>query len=303
MNRSYVLITPARNEASFLEETIRSVISQTIPPSQWIIANDNSTDDTEKIVLRYSREYHFIKLVRVRNSETRNFSAKVYAFNTGLEALDELRYAYIGNLDADVTFAPDYFDRILHEFEADPHLGLAGGVILESIKGVYQPRYTMNQNVAGAVQLFRRECFESIGGYIPMRFGGVDSVAQYMACMKGWRAETFPTIPVFHLRPTGTAGRSRLSARFRAGREDYSYGSHPVFEFAKFIYRLPEHPVFAGSFMRLSGYVMEFLKREPRTLPDPVIRYIRQTQMEKLVSFSKPLSRIFGPPRKSGTTG
>ena len=71
-------------------------------------------------------------------------------------------YDYLGLLDADVTFQSDYFEQILRRFDAEPALGLAGGVVIDV--GLPRDRFPRNRiDVPGAVQFFRRECFERIG--------------------------------------------------------------------------------------------------------------------------------------------
>ena len=49
----YVLITPARNEAQFIELTIKSVVAQTIKPLKWVFVSDGSSDGTDEIVSLY----------------------------------------------------------------------------------------------------------------------------------------------------------------------------------------------------------------------------------------------------------
>src|SRR5271157_4953312 len=192
----YFLITPARNEAKFIEKTIVSVIAQTIKPVQWSIVSDGSTDDTDTIALRYSEEHTFIKVLRTAPDSRYNASSKVKAFYRGFSFAEDLKYDFIGNLDADVTFAPDYFEKILQFFAGDPRLGLAGGRIFEEVRGRKRPMWPGGSihSVSGAVQLFRKECFVAIGGYLPLEHGGIDSAAEITARAKGWTVRTFPEI-------------------------------------------------------------------------------------------------------------
>src|SRR6266481_3077788 len=91
----YVLITPACNEARFIENTIQSVIKQTILPSKWVIVNDGSTDATPDIVAKYAAEHDWIELVNMPVRKGRNFAAKVYAFRAGQEKLQSIAYEVI----------------------------------------------------------------------------------------------------------------------------------------------------------------------------------------------------------------
>ena len=83
MAYTYVLVTPARNEAQFIELTLRSVIAQTVRPVRWVIVSDGSTDGTDDIVRKYSAEHSWIELVRMPERHQRHFAAKVNAFNAG----------------------------------------------------------------------------------------------------------------------------------------------------------------------------------------------------------------------------
>src|SRR5215831_6690170 len=108
---SYVLVTPARNEAGLIEQTIQSVLAQSVLPRKWIIVSDGSTDGTDEIVQRYANEHEWIELMRMPERRDRQFAAKANAFNAGyarLKGHSQLPFDIIGNLDADITLEPDY---------------------------------------------------------------------------------------------------------------------------------------------------------------------------------------------------
>src|ERR1700691_2440170 len=130
-NPSYVLITPSRNEARFIEETLKSVVAQTILPLKWVIVNDGSTDATGEIMAKYAAQYSWIELVNRPVRKERHFAAKVQAFNAGLERVKQLQYDIIGNLDADVSLDPDHFQFLLSKFRQESRLGVAGTVFRE----------------------------------------------------------------------------------------------------------------------------------------------------------------------------
>lgn len=220
----YVIITPAHNEAAVIENTIRSVITQTVRPLVWVVVNDDSLDDTGKIVERYALDYRFIRLVNLRRSGDRHFGHKVSAFNRGVSEIQGLNYQFIGNLDADISLGKDYFERVLHEFTRDSQLGITGGMVSSRIGDKFISQDVALDSVAGAVQLFRRECFEQIGGYLALPLGGIDAAAEITARMKGWRVRTFPEISVLEHRRTGSSKAGPLGARVREGRRLYSLG-------------------------------------------------------------------------------
>jgi glycosyltransferase involved in cell wall biosynthesis len=169
----YVLVTAAYNEEAYIEALLRSVVQQTHPPVRWVVVSDGSTDGTDEIVGRYARQYAFIELRRIAEEHERDFQAQVNAINLGFRTLRDVQYDFIGNLDADISLEPTYFARLIEEFRTRPRLGLAGGMIYEPENGRFRYR-KMNcpESVAHAVQLFRRECFEMLGGYMAMPYGG-----------------------------------------------------------------------------------------------------------------------------------
>src|SRR5688572_28425051 len=122
----YVLITPARNEKAYIELTLKSVLSQTVPPLKWVIVSDGSTDGTDEIVMRYATQHDWIELVRMPERKERHFAGKVHAFNAGYARLKDLRYDAVGSLDADISFEPDYFAFLVGKLAENPKLGLVG---------------------------------------------------------------------------------------------------------------------------------------------------------------------------------
>ena len=225
----YLLITPAKNEEAFIELTIQSVINQTIRPLRWLIVSDGSIDKTDEIVSSYARRYEWIELLRMPEREARHFAGKAHSFNTGYATIRHLPHNFVGSLDADITFEPEYFKFLLEKFAADPKLGLAGTPFAEHGK-TYDYRFSSLDHVSGACQLFRKECFEAIGGYTPMKGGGIDVVAVLTARLKGWRTRTFTEMHSEHHRPMGSANdRNRILANFKLGQRGYVLGSHPTF--------------------------------------------------------------------------
>jgi glycosyltransferase involved in cell wall biosynthesis len=280
----YVLMTAARNEGAFIETTIEAVLNQTVLPEQWIIASDGSTDDTVTIVERYASKHSFIRLKQLAANNYRQFAAKAHALRMVYESLQGENYCFIGNLDADVSFDNDYYERILAEFDDNPRLGIAGGVVLELQKGEFKKLKYNLESVAGAVQTFRRECFEAVGGYLPLKQGGLDAVAEVMARMNGWQVKTFSQYHVYHHRQIGDVGGKVLRARFRFGLRDYLIGVHPVFMLLKCAHRLLQKPYFIGSAVWFSGYLCAWLRREVSPVPHEVIRFQRKEQRRRIIS-------------------
>lgn len=282
-NGAYVLVTPARNEAAYIGTTIEAVLAQTVRPMRWVIVSDGSVDETDAIVSRYSAEHDFITLVRRAADASRNYGSKVRAIWKGIEQLTNTHYQYVGVLDADVSFAPDYYESVLAEFTKDSSLGIAGGITEDTHgHGLRLRPGTVERFVPGTVQLFRRECYESIGGFRPLRFGGEDTAAIEMARMQGWNVRGFSHLQIQHHRRMGTEGIGIVRARFRHGLEDYCVGYHPLFELAKCLRRLVEPPFVVGSVCRLIGFLFGALTRQPRELPREFVDYLRKEQIKRM---------------------
>lgn len=282
---SYVLITPARNEAQFIELTIRSVISQTVRPIRWIVVSDGSTDGTDDIVRRYSVDHPWIELIRMPERRERHFAGKVHAFNAGHSRAKHLEHDAIGSLDADISFDEDYFSFLLRRLAEDPNLGLVGTPFKDTLDQSYDYRFVSIEHVSGACQLFRRECFEQIGGYVPVKSGGIDHIAVISARMTGWKTRTFTEKVCLHHRAMGTAQRGTLIARFRFGMQDYALGAHPVWEFFRMFYQMTRRPFFVGGFMLGVGYLWALGRRLERPVSDELVAFRRREQMNRLWRF------------------
>jgi biofilm PGA synthesis N-glycosyltransferase PgaC len=277
----YVLVTPARNEAEYIEETIKSVIAQTFLPLRWVIVNDGSNDSTEAIAKRYSEQYRWIEVLRTPERSERHFAGKIQAFNAGYARLVHLTYDIIGSLDADITFDQDYFAFLLGKFAENAELGVAGTPFSEGSQQ-YDYRFTNIDHVSGACQMFRRKCFEAIGGYKAIKGGGVDWVAVTTARMKGWQTRTFAEKVCVHNRPIGTAQSGALVARFRLGKKDYYLGGHPLWEMFRGIYQMKQKPYLLGGLFLLAGYSWGFLCRTEKPINKELIAFHRKEQMNRL---------------------
>ena len=282
--KNYVLITAVRNEEKYIENTIKTIIAQTVLPVKWIIVSDGSTDRTDEIVLQYVEQYIFITLVRKTaniNGQV-DFSSKVHAIKMGYEKLQDIDYSFIGILDGDVTFDSFYYEKILNKFSEISKLGIAGGIILDQYDNHCIRRSPSNSNyVSGCIQLFRRKCYEGIGGLSPIKEGGEDTIAAIKAQMKGWEVEAFEELKVYHHKHS-KAIRGRLKEAFRTGQMFYVLGSHPLFEVLKSIKSITAEPYLLFAMTRISGYLIPYFKRQKRPVTKEFIQFLRKEQLAKL---------------------
>jgi len=278
----YVLITPARNEEAFIEKTIESMIHQTFLPLKWVIVNDGSTDATQAIAERYASNHEWIEVVNRPVRQERNFAAKVHAFNAGLERVKNLDYEVVGNLDSDISFDADHFEFLLSKFKEDPRLGVAGTVFKEQGYSSETDSFEGQNHVSGQCQLFRRQCFEQIGGYFANKNGGIDWIAVTTARMEGWKTRSFRERCFYHYRPMGTAGRSEFGAAFLYGHKDYCMGAHPLWQLFRVTYRMVKRPYLIAGFGLGLGYAWAVLQRAEHPISRKLIKFYRREQMQKL---------------------
>jgi biofilm PGA synthesis N-glycosyltransferase PgaC len=285
----YIVITPARNEEEFIELTLKAVVSQIIRPLKWVIVSDGSTDGTNDIVRTYAAANPWIELLQMPERKGRDFAGKVHAFNSGYRKVGEMEYEVIVSLDADISFEEDYFSYLLTRLAEDPELGLVGTPFREKSGQTYDYRYVSIEHVSGACQVFRRECFQAIGGYLPVKGGLIDRIAVISARMKGWKTRTFTERSCYHHRAMGTAQHGRMLAKFKDGAKDYAIGNHPAWELFRSAYQITRRPFVVGGIALGAGYVWSAIRGVQRPVTTDLIKFHRREQMQRLrrVFFSK----------------
>lgn len=280
--QTYALLTSAYNEEATIEGAIKSMLVQSILPERWVIVSDGSCDSTDEIIKEYASRHKFISYLRVSRPPGRSFQSKVIALREGIKLLAHINYDFIGNLDADVTVGPTYFEDLINQFVERPELGLAAGFVYEERQGEFRSRsVNRTYSVAHAAQLVRRECYEEIGGYAILEYGGEDWHAQVSARMLGWEAEAFPMLRILHLRATGEGG-NLVRYKFRQGKMDYAFGCFPVFQILKCVQKALDKPFVIGSAARIAGFLWSYFQRKARPVSVEFVNFLRKEQKQKL---------------------
>jgi biofilm PGA synthesis N-glycosyltransferase PgaC len=276
----YIVITPVRDEEKYLPFTIESMIKQTILPLEWVIVDDGSKDNTAQIIDEYARDYPWIRAVHRTDRGFRKWGGGIIeAFYFGYDALTCNDWDFMCKLDGDLSFKSTYFESAMQRFKEDPRLGIGGGVLyhLDGEKKI--PETHPLFHVRGGVKIFRRACWDAIGG---LWIGpGSDTVDEVKGNMLGWKSMSFLDLQLQHHRWTGESF-GRWGGIVKDGKTDYVSGYHPLFFTAKIVSRLRRRPIVLGSFAMLYGYLSAWLHRTPRVNDPELIRYIRRQQLARL---------------------
>jgi poly-beta-1,6-N-acetyl-D-glucosamine synthase len=276
----YVIVSPVRDEEQYIEKTIRSVIGQTIRPREWIIVDDGSRDQTARIIDAFAKEHPWIKAVHRTDRGARVPGTGVMeAFYDGYQSLESASWEFVVKLDGDVGLEPEYFERCFERFNQDPKLGICGGMMYCIRNGSLMLESNPVFHVRGPIKLYRRSCWEAIGGLI--KAPGWDTVDEVQANRLGWHTKSFSDLKVIHYRPTGTE-QGAWRDGVKMGRAAYISGYHPVFMAAKCAKRLFQKPYVVVAIAHGYGFVTGYLKKIPRIKDRAFIAYIRNQQLRRL---------------------
>jgi glycosyltransferase involved in cell wall biosynthesis len=278
----YVVVTPVRDESEHLPVTIAAMEAQVLRPAEWVVVDDGSTDGTGEIAEAAAARLPWMHVVHRSDRGHRAAGSGVMeAVSDGLRALRTDDWEFVVKLDGDLSFGPDYFARCFTRFALDPRLGIGGGVIHSvradgSTEEERHPRF----HVRGATKIYRRACWEAIGGLVPDT--GWDTIDEVTANYRGWRTATFPELVLVQQRFTGDAA-GQWRNWVKNGRANRLAGYHPLFLAARAGSRLTKRHPFRSSAGLLWGYAQSAVRREPLPIDDDVKRYVRREQMRRLL--------------------
>lgn len=292
MNPKLVVISPCRNEAQFVELTLKSVLAQTWRPDLWIIVDDGSRDNTAALVQPYVDRYPWIKLLRRQRSGPRKLGPGVVAaFNAGLDLLGDYPFDFIAKLDCDLEFGPHCFARILQLFE-DPRVGMASGRTFLAVGQRPEIESICSFHIPGQAKFYRRQCFLDLGGLQPVY--GWDIIDETDARRHGWRTVSDPGNIIIHHRLQGAA-LGTMHGRVIWGRGAYAIGGHPLFALARGLYRMTEKPWFIGGLAFIWGFFSSYFNPNINRIADPdLVYYLRREQLYRLTHFNRLSPGVYG---------
>jgi glycosyltransferase involved in cell wall biosynthesis len=247
---------------------------------EWIIVDDGSTDRTGEIIDRYVGQVPWIRPVHRPNRGFRKAGGGVIeAFYAGYNALKHDDWEFVVKLDGDLAFSRDYFEKCFEQFNGQPRLGIGGGEIYHRVGGDLKLEVTPRFHVRGATKIYRRACWEAIGG---LWIGaGWDTIDEVKANMLGWKTSSFSELHLIHHRLTGSAD-GLLRDRVKRGLAFYVSGYHPLFVAASSALKLIQKPYVLGSAAILYGFVKGHITHAPRVSDTQLIDYVRSQQLRRL---------------------
>lgn len=282
-NHRIVMISPCRDEEQTLERTIACVAAQTLQPARWIVVDDGSSDRTPEILAEAARRLPFMRVVRHEDRGYRKLGGGVIdAFYAGLSTVD-VDFDFIVKVDVDLEFSPRYLERIMTYFDADPALAAASGKVFRREGDDLVEEFIIDEMVAGQFKLYRRDCFERIGGFVPEAMW--DGIDFHKARMAGFRTLSMPDpeLQIIHLRLMGSSDGSIYRGRMRWGRGQWFMGSAFPYIVASGAFRAKEKPYLIGGALIIAGYLLAAAKGVPR-YEDPQFRKgLRKWQYGRLL--------------------
>jgi len=258
---THAVVTPARNESVALRRLGAALIAQTWRPRAWIVVENGSTDDTADVVLELAAEHDWIRLLSIEAPERpiRGF-ASARAFNVGVASLG-FDAGLITNADADISYEPDYFERLRHEFRRRPSVGIASGLCHERHGGEWEPVYVTFPKIRGASLTYRAACLAQLAPVEERQ--GWDGIDVVRASLRGWETATVPDLRYFHHRPTGVRDANRFDGWTNEGAVSYYMWYRPLYLLVRTMYRVVGKRDLAATGL-VWGYARSFARREAR---------------------------------------
>jgi biofilm PGA synthesis N-glycosyltransferase PgaC len=280
----YVLISPCRDEAKYMRQTLDSVIGQSILPAKWIIVDDGSTDNTPEILTEYREKYSWIEVVTKRDRGRRAVGPGVIeAFYVGLQSINSDDYEYLCKLDLDLHLPPRYFEILMERMTANPRIATCSGKAYIEVDGQLIDESHGDDTSLGMTKFYRVSCFKAIGGFVrEVMWDGIDC---HRCRMNGWIACSWdePELRFIHLRPMGSSHQSIYTGRMRHGYGQYFMGTGFLYIMASAIYRLNKKPYVLGSLAMLWGWINSALQGAPRYEDKAFREFLRRYQWRILL--------------------
>jgi len=279
----YALISPCRNEAAYMRQTLDTVVAQSVRPALWVIVDDGSSDETPAILREYAQRHDWIRIVTRTDRGHRAVGPGVIdAFYTGYAAIEPDDYDYLCKLDLDLRLPPRYFELLMQRMVADPTIATCSGKAYIEEHGQLVDERHGDETSLGMTKFYRVSCFQAIGGFVrEVMWDGIDC---HRCRMKGWVACSWnePDLRFIHLRPMGSSQQGIYTGRMRHGYGQYFMGTGFLFMAASALSRFNQKPYLLGSLAMLWGWTKSALQRKPRYEDAEFRAFLRRYQARAL---------------------
>jgi len=275
------IIIPVFNEEKYLQESIDSIVKQTLLPKILLLVNDSSTDNSEKILKKYSNEFSWIKYINIKSKQEHVPGEKVIrTFYKGLEKLDS-NYDVICKFDSDIILPENYLESIINIFNGDSKVGIAGGNLYIKKKNnwVYE-KISSKNHVRGPIKSYRKKCFEDIQGL--RKSIGWDTVDVLIAQYHGWKIKTDKTLLVKHLKPTGA--NYTYNSKFLQGEALYKMRFGIILSIISVLKTSINTGRFLIIFFAKIGYINALFKRKEKIVTKEQGKFIRKHRWKRALS-------------------
>jgi biofilm PGA synthesis N-glycosyltransferase PgaC len=284
MDDSYLLISPCRNEAEFMVNTLDSVVNQSVPPAKWIIVDDGSTDTTPEILQRYSDQYDFIQIVTRENRGHRSVGPGVIeAFYAGLAVVGLNDYQFVCKLDLDLDLPARYFEILMQRMNENKRIGTCSGKPYNRRGNELVSEKRGDEMSVGMTKFYRTSCFQQIGGFVSEVMW--DAIDCHRCRQLGWLACSWddPELRFVHLRIMGSSQDSVYQGRMRHGFGQYFMGTGLIYMFATSVFRMLHPPYVLGGVAMFWGYLQSLIRRVPKYKDKQLRKFIHTYQWKCLL--------------------
>lgn len=282
--QGYLLISPCRDEAHYMRQTLDTVAAQTVLPARWVIVDDGSTDETPQILAEYAAQYPWITVLTRQNRGHRAVGPGVIdAFYAGYETVAPAEFEFVCKLDLDLRLPPRYFEILMQRMHANLRIATCSGKAYVEDGGRLVNEGHGDETSLGMTKFYRTSAFAAMGGFVrEVMWDGIDC---HRCRMMGQIACSWdePDLRFVHLRPMGSSQQSIYTGRMRHGYGQYFMGTGFLYVLASAIKKIPEKPFALGAAYMLWGWLKSAIQRTPRYNDLEFRKFLRAYQSRALL--------------------
>ena len=194
------IIVPCYNLAQYLDEALQSICNQTYMDWECTIVDDGSSDNTKEVAQKWeAKDPRFIYLHK-ENGGVSN------ARNLGIEKSNS---EFILTLDADDKYEASFLEKAMKVLLANDEIGIVSSwgqyFVEDQLNQVFNSKaksvseFLFYNGVNMGSSLFRKKCWEQVGGYDENPKNGYEDWEFYLRiCALGWKVHVIPEVLFFY---------------------------------------------------------------------------------------------------------